>query len=162
MVMILLFNMLKSIELEWLTRKIDKTLSIPTLIYSDNENSYCGGSYYDSADKEICIDGKYYSLKNGLIVIYGNNISDDKHFIHTLAHEFRHSMYDNKKILYDGIEMDMLDEYNYDWVAKQYFTKSKSEYDALMFAHKYAPSSCSTHWIDLIYDNNVKPIKIKK
>ena len=125
---------MKSLELNWLRKKVDKSIPIPEVVYHPLENA--GGQYYspNSDDELYDPDGKPYSMRYGVIVInpeYGPYQS-------TIAHEWRHHWQH-----YNGFEFEisptrLFDEFDYDTALLKYFTESNTEWDAVRFQYKYS------------------------
>lgn len=130
-----------SIGINWL-RKLDKSLPTPFVIYDDLGENGPGGLHYSATRGGYYIDDNYkaHSLARGGIVVNINPIVLETISIEaTLAHEWRHQWQDYQGWKYDGIGLSenrdlKSDEYHTHYM--NYFNKSKSEMDALMFAYR--------------------------
>lgn len=71
---------LPSLELNWL--RADKDIPIPLIIFDD---VFAGGYYCSPEKDEEYINGKYYPLDKGILVI--NNKYTDDFVINAIAHE---------------------------------------------------------------------------
>ena len=146
----------KSIELNWIRRRVDKSIPIPEVVFFPLEDA--AGRYYPSVlGNEIYdIDGHPHSLKYGVIVI--STFWEDE-IESTIAHEWRHHWQ-----WFHGIEFEInkfKDEtLGYDKALKEYFITSKTELDALRFEHKYA--GVSEYHKELLKDLlvGIKPKKL--
>jgi hypothetical protein len=140
--------MLRSLEMNWIRNKIDKSISLPPIETASMED--CGAKMIYPIDMEYFTYGKYYDLSKGLILISDIFDSDDKDIANSIAHEFRHYWQ-----YLNGWEVGMGKKFSqdieYDNAIVKYFSESYIEWDALTFSHKYAPSDLSTSWLDLLH-----------
>lgn len=140
---------MKSLATNWIRRKTDKTLPIPE--YLEWPLTQAGGLYYPpNSDSEIfTLKGRPLSMRYGVIVV-GINLEDDvKSSI--IAHEWRHHMQHYKGLKYEIPAKVKGKSYNQS--AKQYFTSSKSEMDALRFQYKHVGfPGVYKPWEELFYD----------
>ena len=127
---------MKSLELNWIRRKCDKSIPMPEVVYYPL--SHASGKYYHPEDRNELYDadGMPHSMKYGVIVINSNSIMMNT----TIAHEWRHHWQ-----YYNGIEFEIgnppdanLKKEEYEKGLKKYFTDSKTEWDAIRFEYKYA------------------------
>lgn len=133
---------LKSLELNWI-RKQDKSLVIPEVIFFPLK-SY-GGQYMRPQYNEVYDDeGHPHDMKFGAIIIsslFPDNVAG------TIAHEWRHHWQTFNGWKYDGIGWHS--KSNYYKEIYNYFTKSKSEMDALKFEHRHV--GCFEPWEKMFY-----------
>ncbi len=154
---------MKSLETNWIRRKTDKTLPIPEIMEYPLIGS--GGGYYSpNLSAEIFTStGKPISMKYGVIVV-GNKYEDDVKMA-IIAHEWRHHMQYYAGFKYDEPECNSYEAKGkeYDKVARQYFSSSIAEMDALRFQYKHAGFLGNYEpWMELFYDFvedlHIKPI----
>lgn len=139
--------MLCSLELNWL-KKFDKSLSIPRIAFvTDFEEA--SGMYFEPEDAEELINGIYYPLDKGLLIVR-TDLPDSKAPIDTLAHEWRHhwQRYNFGTTYYDGYPWNA--SIAYDDALIEYYTKSYCEYDALTFANKVYPCDIGDRTKELV------------
>ena len=147
---------MKSLELNWLRKKVDKSIPIPEVVYHPLENA--GGQYYPPDNYELYDpDGKPYSMRYGVIVID----PEYKPYQSTIAHEWRHHWQEFNGIKYDTPEY--VDDDDYCKQVKKYYSTSKAELDALRFQYKYAGfDGPYKEWEEMLYpilkDLMVNPI----
>ena len=127
-----------SLELNWLPKC--KQLSIPDVFIIDDYDY--SGCYYNPQQNEVILDGKCVPLKNGLIVIRIDTSPS------TIAHEFRHhQQYMN------GIDLS-IQEWNFNKPYKdaiiEYYTKSFTEMDALLFECNHYPDDWNMQWMEWV------------
>jgi len=134
----------KSLELNWIRKKCDKTLVMPEVMFFDMDFQ---GLYIDPIRAEYYdMDGHPVYAGFGIIIvnpIYADNIES------ILSHEWRHHWQLLNGMQYDGIDWNELDENDYEINVQKYFKESKSEMDALKFQYKHA--SISPLWEELLY-----------
>lgn len=139
---------MKSIEVNWI-RNVDKSLVIPEVVFSSL--NWAGGMYHHPEKNEICIDGKYYDLKYGLIEVsvQFKSLSTES----TLAHEWRHhwQAYHGWVNDYRFLWPSTFEEDDYDDLILKYFTLNNHEMDALRFQNKY--SSVYDNWVEILYQH---------
>jgi hypothetical protein len=154
---------MKSLETNWIRRKVDKTLPIPEIMEFPFVG--VGGRYYspDAKNEIYTITGKPLSMRYGVIVIGDKHEDDVKAGI--IAHEWRHHMQHYCGIKYDKPQCNAYeakgDKYNE--IAKKYFLTSWSEMDALRFQYKHVGfigkyESWEKLFYDFVKDLHVKPI----
>jgi len=125
-------------ELNHLKGKLSR-ITLPEMVYRDNPDN--SGCCYKPQEAEICLDGKFYDLKNGLIVI-----SSDRHS--TVAHEWRHLCQYSQGYNLKTIEWKLVGTYEQSII--NYFTNSWSEMDALLYEMKMAPDNENLEWYEWI------------
>lgn len=135
---------MKSLELNWI-RNVDKSLVIPEVVFSSLD--WAGGQCFPPCRDEVCIDGKYYDLKYGLIEIsirFGDYES-------TLAHEWRHHWQICNGWVYNHEFLWPKTFYNHDYndMILKYFTLNSHEMDALRFQNQY--SNIYEEWKEILY-----------
>ena len=137
---------MKSLELNWIRKKCDKTLVMPEVMF--HELDY-GGLYIDPEDCEYYdMDGHPIHAGNGLIIVDTTYPEDVES---TISHEWRHHWQLFNGFKYDGIGWeDGLDGDDYDIRLKKYFTHSRAEMDALKFQYKH--SFICPHWEEILFD----------
>jgi len=150
---------MKSLELNWIRRKVDKTIPIPEVMYFPFVG-VSGRYYHPSLKNEIFDnDGKPYSMKYGVIAI-NSNYTDKNVVEGMIAHEWRHHWQYFNGVKMDVSPLDLFSKMNYKEALIKYFTTSKTEFDAIRF--QYEHSFIYDVWekilFDLIKDLHVKPI----
>lgn len=128
----------KSLELNWV-RGEDKSLLIPEVVFEPRED--CGGYYLSPWKGEELIGGRFYDRRFGIIVVsslWPDGIET------TLAHEWRHHWQECNGWRYDGIGWNSPNDYE-DSI-RDYFTRSRSEADALRFELRKAKSDITDYW----------------
>ena len=128
------FNM-KSLELNWIRRKVDKTIPMPEVVFHPLYN--VGGKYYWPNKYELYdMDGKPHSMKNGVIVI---NPAYYEYVEPIIAHEWRHHWQCFNGIKFESSSVNLTNtKIEYSKLIFKYFTTSKIEMDALRFQYKHA------------------------
>jgi hypothetical protein len=121
---------MKSLELNWIRKKVDKSIPIPEVVFHPLDG--CAGKYYHPEKYELYdLDGKPYLMRYGVIVV-----NPECELVQTtIAHEWRHHWQ-----YYNGIEFEIsprVDNEDYDKSLLKYFTGSKTEFDAIRFECKY-------------------------
>jgi hypothetical protein len=138
-------------ELNWIAKR-EKGIAQPLVVF---ENIDAGGYYYNPEKGEILLNEKYYPLDKGLIVV---DVSAPEEIVNTISHEWRHHIQ-----FINGIEMEVIewdnDIDNYEQNIIDYFTRSWTEMDALLYSNKYAPTECTLTWQQWIFKNNNRFIK---
>ena len=134
---------LNSLELRWIHKQA-KDLLYPNLFYVPKLEN-CGGCFYYPQQREILLGQTFYDMSKGLIFITEEYSANELH--NTIAHEWRHYWQYFKKGPSRGIEFN--GKIPYQKAIKQYF-QNYSERDALLFSHKFSPSSISDYWMGLI------------
>jgi len=122
---------MKSLELNWIRKKVDKSIPMPEVVYHSLDKA--GGKYYppDKNHELYDPDGKPYHMRYGVIVIN----PEYEPFQSTIAHEWRHHWQH-----YHGIEFKIsprVDDENYNETLLNYFTGSKTEWDAVRFQYEH-------------------------
>jgi len=134
-----------SLELGWLPKP--KQMSLPHMVFEEEEN--CSGKYYLPFDGQVLINGKYYDCDNGLI-----SVGPDKDIASTIAHEFRHHQQ-----LMSGIDLGGTSFENTSGTYKdrivEYFSKSITELDALIFEVNHYPDKTNQEWLHWIIKSYV-------
>ena len=153
---------MKSLELNWIRRKVDKTIPFPEVLFFPFTSGRAGSYYNPSPKNEIYdIDGKPHSLKYGAIVV--SSKYDNKVQKNIIAHEWRHHWQ-----YFKGIEKEtpkckatQITKENYNDIARLYFTTSKTELDALRFSYIHAGFLSNYEpWEELFYDL-IKDLRVK-
>ena len=153
---------MKSLELNWIRKKVDKTIPIPEMMFFPFSDGRAGSYYTPSPKNEIYdVDGKPYSLIHGAIVVSSKYDSGAQKNI--IAHEWRHHWQH-----FNGIEKEIpkckanqITRENYDDLARLYFTTSKTELDALRFSYVHAGFLSNYEpWEELFYDL-IKDLRVK-
>lgn len=90
--------------------------------------------------------GGYCDYSKRRIVVVNNN--DTHHEANILSHEFRHW----QQLVLNLVKIVVLspeigNHTSYESMIKWYFTNSASEFDALLYSHKYAKSDISEYWL---------------
>jgi len=123
---------MKSIELNWIRKKVDKSIPMPEVVFHSMDG--CSGRYYSPEKYELYDpDGKPYLMRYGVIVI---DPKFENYASMILAHEWRHHWQ-----YYHGIEFEIsprVNNENYNETLLNYFTGSKTEWDAVRFEYKYS------------------------
>lgn len=130
---------LRSLELNWI-RNCDKSLLMPDVIFTKDQRY--GGYYLHPYPGEAYIDGHFYTMETGIIVIaeaWPENIAS------TIAHEWRHHWQMMHGWKFDHIGWDSTLP-NYEEQLRAYVRKSRSEADAVRFQFKVAPCGVDEHW----------------
>lgn len=133
-------------DLNWL-RGIDKEISLPKVVYFESYDY--GGIYFHPMDEEIYVEGVYYDCKKGIIIV--NTLErEDREVSATLAHEWRHHWQKVNGWKYDGIGWysDEYSDYKADVI--EYYTKSISEFDALLFEKKKTKADYASEWYEWV------------
>jgi hypothetical protein len=150
---------MKSLELNWIRKKVDKTIPIPEVMFFPFGDGRAGSYYHPNPKNEIFdIDGKPHSMKYGVIVLNPKYINDyaEEH----IAHEWRHHWQ-----CFNGMEFEdgsylPSKSSTYEQSLWDYFTGSKLEMDALRFQYKYA--GVNDIWEETLYplikDLRIRPI----
>lgn len=141
-------------ELNWIAKKTI-TITKPVIAF---ENIDYGGCYYPPSKCEILVNDRHYTLDKGLIII---NPTETKEIVNCIAHEWRHHLQFMTGIKPESIEWDYKNG-DYEQSIIDYFTKSKTEMDALLYSNKYAPSELSILWQQWIFKNSNKFIEYSK
>ena len=116
----------------------DKSIILPPVVITENDTA--GGWYVEPEKAEIVIDGRYYPLDRGLIAISSAQESMDN----TLAHEYRHHWQYMNGFALDSIGWNISGTYKEKII--KYFTKSRSEMDAFLFAMAYEAGDSILEW----------------
>lgn len=130
---------LPSLELNWL--RTEKDILMPSIVFED---IFVGGCYCSPKEDEAYINGKYYPLDNGILVI-SENYTDD-FVINAIAHEWRHHWQ-----WWHGIEDDykgLNQNLPYKKMIVKYFSESSTEMDALLFSNKMYPCDDTLEWYE--------------
>lgn len=123
---------MKSLELNWIRKKVDKSIPIPEVVYHPLDKA--GGKYYQPNNCELYDpDGKPYLMRYGVIVID----PEYEPFQSTIAHEWRHHWQYYNGIKFDISPIDLFDNFDYDTALLKYFTESNTEQDAVRFQYKH-------------------------
>ena len=113
---------MKSLELNWIRKKVDKTIPIPEMMFFPFSDGRAGSYYTPSPKNEIYdVDGKPYSLIHGAIVVSSKYDSGAQKNI--IAHEWRHHWQLHQfgpKFVHDNLK--------------------RFEKDASRFEHKHSPN----------------------
>lgn len=133
------------LELNWLARH-DKDILLPLILIS---SEYACGGYYLSPKKQEClIDDRYYPQDRGVIVVNNNEFKDSPESI--VAHEWRHlwQTYQGwpKEVDTSWFNLDELLSYKQKII--EYFNRSFTEMDALLFELKKAPCDAVLMWYE--------------
>lgn len=130
-------------ELNYFLRK-HKWMPKPTFVLTPENPNYSGCYYKPEKNKEVYINGKHYDLKNGVVVITeADQIDSDT----VLAHEFRHHWQFCKGIN-ERSKWNPTGNYKRDIIS--YFTKHKTEIDALLYSIKFKKSDLDCEWLEWI------------
>ena len=123
-----------ALECRWLARRL-RHLPVPDVVYVDSLK--VGGFYHPPTEDPIFHRGVVAPpARNGLIVV---GVHYDDVDPSTLAHEFRHHWQYHNGIEFDHIPLNSDVEGDQWWDhIYDYFTKSKTENDALMFEYRVA------------------------
>jgi hypothetical protein len=104
----------------------------------------CGGLYHQPGDYELCIDGRFYDGCFGIIVI-----GEHEGAAATIAHEWRHHWQRHNGLDFDNVPLRP--DLPYEENIRQYFRRSKSELDALLFERREAPNYINDYWMHLTF-----------
>lgn len=137
--------MLSSLELRWL--KLPKDLSLPLIVLCESANFW--GLMHHPERGEVLLGHTYYPLDKGVLQI---NPKSKVNLVSVMVHEIRHHWQHANGWVYDGISTAAIEErfvkqgIVFPWweASCEYFNRSRSEKDALMFQHKHAPDLYST------------------
>lgn len=132
------------LELNWLA-KADKDILLPIVVFADIQYE---GYLCKPEKKEVLIDGRYYSLNRGIIVM--NDMQNDDDIPATLAHEWRHLWQFYNSFVYDGKDWNTNDKISYRKRIIEFFTTSYHEYDALLFELNKSPYDLNREWHEWI------------
>jgi len=133
-------------DLHWLGR-LDKDIHWPLIVYTKTEEY--GGCYVYPANEEEVVDGKYYSLNKGLIIVSLLNDNNHPNFIiNTIAHEWRHHYQ-----YYKGWYKYRINRYwneceKYQTNIINYFNRLPQEMDAFLFSLKRYPDEVTLEWYE--------------
>ena len=116
-----------SLELNWLPKA--KDVPLPNMFVVDDYDY--SGCYYNPEYAEVELDGKCVSIENGLIIIKSNTSPS------TIAHEFRHHLQWWYGMDLGAVAWDFHKPYK-DAIV-EYYTKSLTELDALLYECKHYP-----------------------
>jgi hypothetical protein len=137
--------MIKSLELRWIGKQA-KDIILPPILFIPRTIG-CGAYFCIPRDSERLINGRYYDLSKGLIVVGEHNNSNETS--NTIAHEWRHCwQFFNVKNAFKTVQKFNY-KISYEKAIIEFF-KSPKELDALLFSHKFAPSPVSDDWIRII------------
>ncbi len=154
---------MKSLELNWIRKKVDKSIPLPEVIFFPLTDDKVGSYYCPTPNNEIYdIEGKSYSLKYGAIVV--SSRYDNKVQRNIIAHEWRHhwQYYHGIKFEIPKCNVTQITKDNYNDMAKLYFTTSKTELDALRFSYVHAGFLSNYEpWEELFYDL-IKDLRVIK
>lgn len=120
----------------------EKGLPVPRVAFAHLE---VGGYYCHPTDEERWVGSRPLDCRRGLIVV---DVSEDQE--EALAHEWRHHWQKMNGWKYDGVGWDCAtpdDQYNQR--IKEYFQRSRSEMDALLFSRRVG-SETLRGWLDLL------------
>lgn len=116
------------------------------------EDMEVGGLYAQPEKDEIFIDGHFYPMDKGIIVISTEQGED---IDATLAHEYRHHWQFVNGWRYDGIgRWANVPGQNYEEKIINYFMQSRSEMDAHLFSMKYAREDYTMIWQEWLIKKN--------
>ena len=129
----------------------DKQIILPPVIIT--EQAQAGGWYVEPERAQILIDGRCYPLNRGLIAI---SSSAEVDLDNVLAHEYRHHWQ-----VMNGWQLDSVGwnapGLSYKQKIIRYFSRSKSEMDALLFSLPYATEDQALEWQEwLIKEKELK------
>ena len=152
----------RSVELNWLS-KYNKTITLPELVIVDQSfvnNVEVGGYMTRPCIGETYINGKYYDLKHGIMVITTHD-SDDSIIHEVISHEWRHHV---QHMCMKNIEKPQQwiihPAESYKDAIIRYFNTSITEMDALLYSLHKSPSSVNCQWYQwLIEANKLEHIK---
>jgi hypothetical protein len=139
----------KWIELNWL-RRGNKEIPLPDIIFEKIELG--SGLYYKPEKSEIAIEGRFYDLSNGLIVI--SPIMDSPFTANTIAHEWRHHWQFISGIKSNPWSWNFGSNYKDNII--NFFNSSSTEMDAFNFALNKAPDDTSLLWKDWLVKGRFK------
>lgn len=149
---------MKSLELNWIRKKVDKTIPMPEVIFWPLTT--CSGKYYppEEGHEIFDLDDRPHSMCYGAIIV--NPEFGDEETQHTIAHEWRHHWQYYHGIDFGKSPIKAFDTMEYEDALLKYFTTSDTELDALRFQYKY--SGVHDLWeevlLHLINDLRVKQI----
>lgn len=126
-----------NLELRWL--KPDKTIKAPLIVYAEEYSSF-GGFFIKPEKCEYLFEGSYISADNGIIAI-----TQEGDEANTIAHEYRHLwQYTNG---WDLNSIGWNNPVDYKQGIIEYFIKSSSEMDALLWSQAKAPCDWPEQWL---------------
>jgi len=141
------------LNLHWL----DLNIELPLMILCDepyNDDGFSGTYIRPMNDRLIINNGKErYPMNRGIILIYPIN---KEYFYSNIAHEYRHHWQYLNGWKYDGRARQSIMYLKNGDIKKfveEYYLKSKSELDALMFQHGMYPTKDSQKIIEIINRN---------
>jgi hypothetical protein len=134
-------------ELTFLPLSLRKGIDLPKVIIEE----YCSQNY-----------GGYYDTTSNVIVAVDREAEGSSTLATVLAHEFRHFLqyrYTEKVTLKNSGEFfnQQFEKLSYNKFIRAYFRNIDSEYDALLFQHKYAKAPITEFWLKALV--NPKSIK---
>jgi hypothetical protein len=132
-------------ELSWLY-KHDKFLPAPKVVFAPVV--WCSGYYWHPCGGEREVMGSMHDGRKGLIVV--SSAYSDGDTANTLAHEWRHHWQWCNGVKFDHTEWDSASPLGYWGAIKEFFRNSRTEYDALMFSLKVAPTKLTREWRGLL------------
>lgn len=145
-------NARKWIELNWL-RNGHKEITLPNLIFGKYEDGGAG-VHWPKQDCEVCIEGRFYSLKDNGLILINTEYDDDADFIiNTLAHEWRHCYQKQKvRIKIESIWERPENDDGYKQSIINYYMSYWWEWDALKYSIKKHPCDDSLEWYEWVME----------
>lgn len=137
---------MKSLELNWIRKKVDRTIPMPEVMYFPFTDA--GGRYY-RPQKGWMFDGdmRPHSMKYGVIVV-SPLCSDNVEA--TIAHEWRHHWQYFHGVKFDATPVNIFQTMAYEKALVKYFKSSRMEMDALRFQYKH--STIHEAWEELLFN----------
>jgi predicted SprT family Zn-dependent metalloprotease len=116
-------------DLNWLPHSLFKGIEYPKVVY---EAEY-GQSY-----------GGYYTHGSNILVVVAS--PNEHYWPDTIAHEFKHYLQWIANTI-NPLGSDFQLEGSYEQSIRKYFRTQPDEYEALLFAHKYAKCELNDWWL---------------
>lgn len=143
--------MIRSIELNWLSKK-DKSCPLPELaFYYDNSDTSVSGSFHHPFNGVLLYDEKSYDGRNGIIEINLDCCNEKGSYESILAHEWRHCW----QCQYSELEAiaswnNLILKYDYYTAIRLYYELNSRERDALLYECKMYPNDQSLYNLSLL------------
>lgn len=115
-------------DLTWLPLSLRKNIDLPKIVYLPYVEGY--GGYYSNCTLHI-VENIQYECNNGSVI----------------AHEFMHHLQFTRGKSFNHIGLQGFTKYSYNKAIREYFRKSSTEMEALLFQHKVAPVETTKFWL---------------
>lgn len=135
---------MKSLELNWIRKKVDKTIPMPEVMFYPLTGA--SGKYYTPRRSELFdLDGKPHDMRYGVIVINPKYNKTES----TIAHEWRHHWQHFHGIKFEISDLKTFGKIKFSQSLINYFRTSKTEKDALRFQYQHA--GIHDGWEQILY-----------